>query len=400
VTLPDLDTARPTSGRAAVTEQPGRIAMREFDVSDVPPGAVLMRVSLSGICGTDKHTFRGESKQYAGTPNERDIHYPLICGHENVGSVLETGGAVYATDGTVLRPGDRIVPGADVACGTCFFCKNDYPYYFCTRLDDYGNSLHCERPPHLLGGWAEYMFILPGTPIFRVPDDLPDDVAVFTEVMAVTHGVELAQQIVGAFGGNRSGGSVAVLGTGPLGLAHVAKSAMLGVSTLIATDLFAERLRFAEEFGVTRTLDATKTTMEERVALAREATDGLGPEIVVDASGLPSTFVEALRMVRVGGVVVEVGTFVDMGPVSVNPNIDFCTRNVTVVGIGGETAQSYVPMMRAMAARLERYPFDQIVTHRLPLAHAEQALSAAQSSESMKVVIDPWAKDVVARPLR
>jgi len=400
MTVLESQTTRPTVSRAAVTEKPGRIALREFDVVDVPAGAVLMRVSLSGICGTDKHTFRGESKQYAGTPNERDIHYPLICGHENVGSVLETGGDVYATDGTLLRPGDRIVPGADVACGSCFFCKNAYPYYFCTRLDDYGNSLHCERSPHLLGGWAQYMFILPGTPIFRVPDNLPDEVAVFTEVMAVTHGLEVAQNVLGMFGGNRSGGSVAVLGAGPLGLAHIAKAAMLGASTLIATDLFAQRLRFAEEFGVTRRFDASETTMEERVALIREATDGLGPEIVVDCSGIPSTFVEALRMVRMGGVVVEAGTFVDMGPVSVNPNIDFCTRNVTVVGIGGETAQSYTPLMRAMAARLDRYPFERIVTHRMPLEHAEQAVLTAQSGESMKVVIDPWATDGVKRPLR
>jgi len=225
-------------------------------------------------------------------------------------------------------------------------------------------------------------------------------VAVFAEVMAVTHGLEIAQNILGMFGGNRSGGSVAVLGTGPLGVSHIAKAAMLGASTLIATDLFPQRLRFAEEFGVTRTFDASETTMEERVALTREATDGLGPEIVVDCSGIPSTFVEALRMVRMGGVVIEVGTFVDMGPVSVNPNIDFCTRNVTVVGIGGETAQSYTPLMRAMAARLDRYPFERIVTHRMPLEHAEQAVVTAQRGESMKVVIDPWAMDDVERPLR
>ncbi len=393
-------SGRPRRSHAAVTEEPGRIAIREFDVSDVPQGAVLMRVSLSGVCGTDKHTFRGESRQYAGTPNERDIHYPLICGHENVGAVAETGGDVYATDGTLLRPGDRIVPGANVACGTCFYCKNGYPYYLCSRLDDYGNSLHCEREPYLLGGWANYMFLLPGTPIFRVPDELPDEVAVITEVMAVTHGLEVAQNIVGMFGGNRSGGSVAVLGAGPLGLSHIAKAAMLGASTMIATDLFSQRLRLAEEFGVDRAFDVTETTMEERIALSREATDGLGPEIVVDCSGVPSTFVEALRMVRMGGVVVEAGAFVDMGPVSVNPNIDFCTRNVTVVGIGGETAQAYQPAMRAMAARLDRYPFERIVTHRMPLQSAERAVVTAQRGEAMQVVIDPWADEAVERPLR
>ena len=81
-----------TVSRAAVMEAPGRIGVQEFSVPDPEPGAVVMRMSLSGICGTDKHTFRGESKQYAGTPHERDIEYPLICGHENVGVVAATGG--------------------------------------------------------------------------------------------------------------------------------------------------------------------------------------------------------------------------------------------------------------------------------------------------------------------
>jgi threonine dehydrogenase-like Zn-dependent dehydrogenase len=127
-------------------EAPGRIAVREFEVPDPEPGAVVMRVSLSGICGTGKHTFRGESKQYSG---------------------------------------DRIVPGANVPCGNCVYCLGDYPYYFCQHQEDYGISLNCLRPPHLFGGWSEYLYLLPGTPIFGVPESLPDEVAVIDRV--VTH---------------------------------------------------------------------------------------------------------------------------------------------------------------------------------------------------------------------
>ena len=184
---------RMTQVRAAVTERPGRIALQQFPLPEPEPGAVLMKVHYSGICGTDKHTFRGESKQYAGTPHERDLTYPLICGHENVGEVVAIGGNVLDSEGRALKVGDRIVPGANVACGDCHFCRNGYPYYMCERMEDYGNSLHCGPAPHLFGGWAEYMYLLPRTPIFRVPDDLPDSVAVLTEIMAVTHGVETAQ---------------------------------------------------------------------------------------------------------------------------------------------------------------------------------------------------------------
>ena len=200
-----------TTSHAAVMEAPGHIAVREFDVPDPEPGVVVLAMHLSGICGTDKHTFRGESKQYAGTAHERDIEYPLICGHENVGTVVATGGPAFDTNGVPLKEGDRVVPGANVPCGQCYYCLNSYPYYFCQHLEDYGNSLNCSRSPSLFGGWSQYMYLLPRTPIFRVPDGLPDEVAVITEVMAVTHGVDKAIAVLGLQGGARSGFSVAVL---------------------------------------------------------------------------------------------------------------------------------------------------------------------------------------------
>ncbi len=378
-----------TVSRAAVMEAPGRISVQEFTVPDPGPGAVVMRLSLSGICGTDKHTFRGESKQYAGTPHERDISYPLICGHENVGTVVATGGEVRDAGGQVLHPGDRIVPGANVPCGRCVYCLGDYPYYFCQNLEDYGNSLNCARPPHLFGGWSEYLYLLPGTPIFRVPEQLPDEVAVITEVMAVTHGVETAMTLLRLQGGSSAGASVAVLGVGPLGLCHLIKARLLGAGTIVATDRLAGRLRAAEAFGADLTLDVSATEPAERADRVRSATAGLGADIVIDCSGFPETFTESLRLVRTGGVVIEAGTFVDMGPVPVNPNSDICTRNVAVLGIGGETATAYEPSMRLMAAGLRRYPLDQVVTHKYPLDRAAEAVGTAQSGEAMQVVIEP-----------
>ncbi|HEX9517589.1 MAG TPA: zinc-binding dehydrogenase [Streptosporangiaceae bacterium] len=380
-----------TMSRAAVMEAPGRLTVREFAVSDPGPGAVLMKVSLSGICGTDKHTFRGESKQYAGTPHERDIEYPLICGHENVGVVVATGGEVRDAAGRPLRPGDRIVPGANVPCGRCYYCLGDYPYYFCQHLEDYGNSLTCSRPPYLLGGWSEYLYLLPGTPIFRVPAALPDEVAVLTEVMAVTHGVETAMAVLGLQGGALAGASVAVLGVGPLGLCHLIKARLLGAGTVIVTDRLRGRLELAAEFGADVMLDASATDEAGRAATVAAATGDLGADIVIDCSGVPATFTEAFRFVRTGGVVVEAGMFVDMGPVPINPNSAICTRNVAVLGIGGERATAYEPSMRLMAANLGRYPLNRVVTHRFGLDSAAEAVAIAQYGEAMQVVIDPAA---------
>jgi L-iditol 2-dehydrogenase len=379
------------TSRAAVMEAPGRIGVREFPVSDPGPGAVLLKMSLSGICGTDKHTYRGESRQYVGTPHEREIAYPLICGHENVGTIAAVGEGVRDSAGEPLRPGDRVVPGANVPCGRCYYCTGGYPYYFCQHLEDYGNSLNCAQPPYLLGGWAEYLYLLPRSRLFRVPEELPDEVAVLTEVMAVTHGVETAMTLLGLQGASPSGYTVAVLGVGPLGLCHVIKARLSGASTIIATDRLRGRLEMAGTFGADLLLDVTATDGPERAAAVAAATRGLGADIVIDCSGFPETFTEALALVRTGGVVIEAGTFVDMGPVPVNPNSAICTRSVTVLGIGGEKASSYEPSMRMLAANQGRYPFGEIVTHRFGLGEVAEALTVAQSGEAMQVVVDPAA---------
>src|SRR2546430_6035426 len=96
---------------------PGHLEVRRFPLPEPGPGAVVMKVTYSGICGTDKHTYRGESKQYAGTDHERDLTFPLICGHENVGVVAAIGDFAADSEGRPLKVGDRIVPAANVQCG-------------------------------------------------------------------------------------------------------------------------------------------------------------------------------------------------------------------------------------------------------------------------------------------
>ena len=185
--------------------------------TDLEPGAVLLRMLASGICGTDKHTFRGETEQYVGTEQARSTPFPIIQGHENVGVIAEIGpGGAPAFDGTPLSVGDRVVPAPNRACGRCRYCIEDFPYYFCRNLENYGNSLSCAEPPHLFGGWSEYLYLRPGTPIFTVPAELPTEVAVLTELFAVTHSLDLAAQMPRP-AGFRPGDAVAVFGVGPVG---------------------------------------------------------------------------------------------------------------------------------------------------------------------------------------
>ena len=121
--------------RAAVVHEPGSSSVETFPDPDPGPGAVVLRIEYSGICGTDKHTWRGESLQYAGTDHERNAAYPLICGHENVGVIDAVGPGDPPLDeyGTPLGVGDRVVPVPNLVCGKCRFCLSErYPDYLCT----------------------------------------------------------------------------------------------------------------------------------------------------------------------------------------------------------------------------------------------------------------------------
>src|SRR6185295_20150266 len=99
----------------------------------------------------------------------------------------------------------------------------------------------------------------------------------------------------------RSGFSVAVFGVGPLGLCHLVKSRMLGAGFVAASDVLAGRLQRAAAFGVDLGLDAAATTADDRAAAILDATDGRGVDIALDCSGVPATYIEALRLVRTGG---------------------------------------------------------------------------------------------------
>ncbi len=375
--------------RAAVVHAPGRFAVDTFPEPEPGPGAVLLRMQFSGICGTDKHTWRGESLQYAGTDHEREAAYPLICGHENVGLIEAIGPGEPPVDagGRPFAIGDRVVPAPNLTCGRCRFCVGaGYPYYLCTALEDYGNSLTCAEPPHLFGGWSELMYLLPGTRLFRVPDALPSQLAALTEILAVTNGLDRARALPGGFG---FGETVLVLGVGPLGLMHLAKAEMMGAGALIAVDVMAERLEHARAFGADLALDAAGTSVEERLEAVRAATGGLGADVVCSCSGQAASLIEALDLVRPGGTVIEAGAFVDMGPVPINPNSQVCSKGVTILGVGGETLDQYQPSLDMLARHGGRLPFARAITHRVGLDGVGAALELAQTGAAMKVLVAP-----------
>ena len=362
-----------TTVQAATLVAPYQLEVRDYPYpAELEPGAVLLRMIASGICGTDKHTYRGEVEQYPGSETQRGATYPLIQGHENVGIVEAVGeGGAYAGDGSPLEPGDRVVPAPNRACGHCRACQRGFPYFLCTNLDSYGNALAADVAPHLWGGWAEYLYLKPRTGIFRVPDSLPDDVAVMTEIFAVTHSLERAAQVPRP-SGFRPGDSVAVIGAGALGQAHAVKAQLMGAGRVFAIDPSQNRLDV-----VARVAGAEPADPDE----LRDV------DLVVNATGFPGSFAKAVQVVRDGGTIIEVGAFVNMGDETFNPAV-ICGRNLTLMGIGGEDLLVYDRTLALLARHVGSVPFAEMVSHRFDVSEAPAAMETALDADrSAKVLI-------------
>jgi len=379
----------PEKALAATLVRPGQYELREYALPEPAPGCVVVKMEMSGICGTDKHTYQGYTTQYG----DHKLEFPIIQGHENVGTVAAIGGDGQYTDfeGLSLQVGDRVVVGANVACGECYYCRHDFPYYCCEKMTDYGNNLSAKNPPHLFGGWSQYMYIVPGSFLVKVPDDLPSEVAVLTEIFAVSVGLDRAKQM-SAFPSEsfRFDDTVVVLGAGPLGMCFLMKARMLGAGTIIATDLSDYRLDFAKRLGADHVVNVGKTTKAERLQFVKDLTNGRGADMVIECAGVPQAVPEALEMMRISGLLVEAGNFSDLGEISLSPHKHICAKNARILGVGGEEPAAYGPSMRQMARYLKHYPLREFVSHRYGLRDVEAAVHKAIDPDSMKVVLEPW----------
>lgn len=377
--------------RAAVMVAPGRLEVREFPFPELEEGAALMQVELCGICGTDKHTWRGETAQYAGTAAASVTPFPIIPGHEVVGVLTEINDRRRPRldfNGERLRPGNRVVLCPDVICGECYACRHTFAFPWCEHLQGYGNSLSAAVPPHLFGGWAEYLYVLPNAFLYQVPEDLPSRVAVMAELMAVSYNLDKVKELFTMAGeGFATGDAVVVQGAGPMGICHVVKARVMGAGPIIVTDLSAFRLELARRFGADHTLDVSRTTTEERLARVQEWTSDRGADVVVECAGVAQAVPEGLEMVRKGGVYVEAGNFVDTGEVALNPHRHFCSRNIRLLGMTNHPFTGYTPSLELMRRHADRFPFERFVTDQYPVARAEEALRRAMEPDCLKVVI-------------
>ena len=312
-----------------VMVEPGKLNMQEFDLPKVAEDAALLKVETCGICGTDKHMYSGYL---------RTAPFPLISGHEFVGTIVEIGkkanDKMAVVGGDHLRQGDRVaVAPRSQACGHCWYCLHmPQRPTFCSACTIYGfNSIN--NQPGLWGGFAEYVYLHPKSWVFKIPEGMSLERATLTEPTATgLRAVERAYSPGEPFMGHGYGVGrrVMVLGAGPIGVLTVAALRYSGADLIIVQDPLQKRLDMAKRMGADVIIDG-KLPLEQRLQQVQEITDGVGPDVVIEAAGALIAFQEALTFVRRGGKLIEVGHYSDPGAIEIHPST-ICYKDLDIHG--------------------------------------------------------------------
>lgn len=369
--------------RAAVLYVPkGSFEVETFDVPEPGSGEVILRVELCGTCGTDTHIYLGEAP---------DIPLPIVLGHEFAGIIEQVGpGLTRDGEGKAVRAGDRVVVMPTAPCGHCYNCVvSPEPVEFCENAEFVAGFSSNDRRK-LTGAWSEIVHLPKGAVFFKT--HLPAEIAFLTEPFSsANQGAQRA--------GITLGDTVLIQGSGSIGLLALTSALSLGASRVIVVGGPKRRLELARQCGADVTIDiADVPDPEERIRLVREETiAGRGADVAIEATGVPMAVIEGIRCIRMGGRYVEIGCYADRGTIPLNPTKHLLTNNITLVGAYGYGIRHFLQSLRVLERRA--FPFESLLTHRLPLSRTRDAVMAltpefgwkVDGVEVGKVAIDPAA---------
>jgi S-(hydroxymethyl)glutathione dehydrogenase / alcohol dehydrogenase len=362
--------------RAAVLFEAGKkLEIHDVDVAPPKAGEVLVHMAAGGVCHSDLHVMTG----HLNAP------LPAILGHEGAGVVADVGPGV-----TSVGPGDHVIPLWRVSCGECEHCTGGRPALCAAgmqirstgRLVDGTSrfSLSGREIKHFNGvsTFSEYS-VIPERSVLRIDPAFPLDraallgCAVITGVGAVVHAARV-----------RVGSTVAVFGTGGVGLNVVQGATLAGARQIIAVDLLDRKLEFAKQFGATHTVNASGG---DPVAAVRGLTGGRGVDYAFEVIGLPKTMRQAYDCVAKRGMAVIVGVSPLSAEVSVPVmSLVFEERVLTGSIYGSARPRVDIPVLIDLyhAGKLK---LDELLTRSYPFAEINEAYAALERGEVARSVV-------------
>jgi alcohol dehydrogenase/L-iditol 2-dehydrogenase len=335
--------------------EPHAVELREMPVPELGEDDVLLRVGAVSVCGSDVHQYHNQQSW--------PVKVPVVLGHEFGGRVARVGARVRG-----FAEGDRVVSETAASiCGECLYCRTG-EYNLCPKRAGFGYGTH--------GGMAQYVRV-PARCLHHIPDELPFERAALTEPCCVGYNAVVVKSRV------KPGDVVVVLGPGPIGLIAAEMARLSGAGTLIVAGVArdAPRLAAARALGVTHAVDIEQTDL---AALVREVGDGLGADLVVDASGTSVALKQALEIVRPAGQVTKVG----WGPQPLGFSLDpLVQKAVTLQGSFSHTFKNWEQVVRLLASG--QVNLEPIVSCVSPLASWQDCFDGMHSGRYVKAVLQP-----------
>ncbi|MBE0477996.1 alcohol dehydrogenase catalytic domain-containing protein [Candidatus Aerophobetes bacterium] len=344
--------------KALVYKGVKNLVLEEVETPICPAGGILLRVKACGFCGSDLRTY------YSGHTN---VNSPWIIGHEVAGEVVEVGKYV---DG--YKKGNRLVVAPPVYCGICYFCKKKL-YYLCENIK--------ELAQHWPGGFADFMAVPPEAlrlgNVNIIPEGLSFEEASISEPPSSCINAQEIAQI-------DKKNTVAIMGAGPIGCFHLQIARARGASKIIIMDILKKRLELAERFSPDVIINNKKENYIKKVL---QATDNLGPDVVIVACPSPEAQVDSLKMARKGARVVFFGGLPHgKSKVLLDTNL-IHYKALQVLG-----ATTFSPEHNKMALNFifgGKIEAKKYITHIFPLENFEQAIKVIEKGEALKVVLKP-----------
>jgi alcohol dehydrogenase len=340
--------------RAATLLAPDRLEIREYPLPEIPPEGGLVAVERAGVCGSDVKYFHGRIQ----------LPLPIILGHEILGRVAKLGRSAASIHG--LKEGDRIILKGALGCGRCPDCRRGAGR-FCKKRTSYGGRTTCADPPHLFGGFADYIYLAPDALATKVGDNLSAEAAVLVGAV-MANGFQWAVR----HGGVKMGDFVLIQGPGQQGLACAFAARQAGAARIFISGIGrdAERLALAERFGAHRTINVEK---ENVVDVVRAETDGAMADVVVDVSGSPKAIQTSVECVRRQGTMVLAGLTGDSTatPMLMDKIVWSEIRLQGAFTAGNDAVEATMRLLEAT-----KFPVEEMVSHVFALEETERCIRA------------------------
>jgi L-iditol 2-dehydrogenase len=366
--------------RVAVIPKPNSpVEIREVAEPELEQDSALLAVELSEVCGTDVYLQQGRLQ---GVP------YPLVPGHVSVGRLSKILGNLLDVEGRAFREGDRVT-FLDVhrTCNACWHCLVAKATTRCPQRKVYGITYGLDDG--LCGGWADQVYLKPGTHCIRLDADAETFMAGGCALPTALHAVERGEVAIGD--------TVLVLGSGPVGINAIILSLMRGALRVLCIGAPDHRLEAASEIGASDVLNFEKHDEGERLDWILERTNGRGADVTIEATGAPDAVVQAMRHTRDTGRVVIVGQYTDHGPVSqdaaFNPHLDLNKKHLDVRGCWGSDFSHFYRGVQIISdpIRSEQWTKLKSKLSRYGLEDANRALADVAQGRVLKALIDPMS---------